>query len=73
MKIICIDASPKGNTILTKNKIYEVQNIKISGYPSDIGYVILCDDNTINSIARNRFIPLEDKRQDILNRILSRL
>ena len=38
MKIICIDASPKGNTILTKNKIYEVQNIKISGYPSDIGY-----------------------------------
>ena len=73
MRVICINDFPTGSTkyeknnLITKGKIYNV--INIDSWKQVGVYRILCDNGVINGIAKERFIPLENHRNIMLNKL----
>lgn len=79
MRVICINDFPTGssspftpakyekNILITKGKIYNV--INIDSWKQVGVFRILCDNGVINGIAKERFMPLENHRDILLNKL----
>jgi hypothetical protein len=64
MKIKCVENSHCSG--LTIGKIYEIYEID-----NDNGYLIIDDTNYINYYWKDRFKPLSEVRNDIIDKLLS--
>jgi hypothetical protein len=76
MKVICVNDLPTKypigiegpeNKILTKGKSYDVINIT----PNKDYYIIVSDNGKVTTVANNRFITIDEWREQKLNKILN--